>query len=85
MSDISTSSYEQINDRLKEIASLVGDDSIALDDALDLFEEAVRLGVRASALIEDDIVAHNAQLDGESEAARAGLETIDGAEDGTEE
>ena len=85
MSDISTSSYEQINDRLKEIASLVGDDSIALDDALDLFEEAVRLGVRASALIEDDIVARNAQLDGESEAARAELETMDGAEDGTEE
>ena len=52
-------SYEQVNDRLKEIVDLVSDEGIALDDALDLFEEAVKLGVQASSLLEEDIAARN--------------------------
>lgn len=83
MSDTDMSSYEEVNGRLKEIADLVADDSISLDAALDLFEEAVRLGVRASSLIEEDIATRNAQQDqlSEDDVRSSGAE--DGAEDGT--
>ena len=44
--------YEQLKGRLDEIAALVSDDAIELEDALDLYEEAVKLGLRASDIIE---------------------------------
>lgn len=52
--------FEQVNDRLKEIVSQVEDEDMPLDDALDLFEEAVKLGMQASSLLEEDIAARNA-------------------------
>lgn len=50
----SLQSYQQVNDRLKEISEEITDD-MPLDQALDLLEEAVGLGVKASSLIEADI------------------------------
>lgn len=52
-------SFESVNERLKEIIRLVGDDSIPLDEALALFEEAAALGVRASAMLEENILARD--------------------------
>lgn len=67
--------YQQVNDRLKEIVDLVSDEEIDLDAALDLLEEAVALGTRASALLEEDIIAHDAEASNE-EASHA--EAFDG-------
>lgn len=50
-------SFSEVNDRLKEIADAVADEQMPLDDALDLFEEAVGLGMRASSLLEDNLEA----------------------------
>lgn len=63
MDEKEVSSYSEINDRLKEIIAQVSDESIPLDNALDLFEEAVKLGVQASSLLEEDVVARNAATD----------------------
>ncbi len=61
MSEIDSSKYGPVNDRLKQIIEQVSDESIGLDAALDLFEEAVQLGVRASTLLEEDIVSRDEQ------------------------
>lgn len=84
MGDVDTSSYSQINDRLKQIITQVGDGSIALDDALDLFDEAVQLGVRASTLMEEDITAHDLEaVNDEADTAHATADAdTPGVEDG---
>lgn len=51
-------SFEAVKARLDEIVDAVGDNELALDDALALYEEAVGLGLRASDLLEEDIEAH---------------------------
>jgi exodeoxyribonuclease VII small subunit len=71
------STFSQVNDRLKEIVEQVSDDGMPLDDALDLFEEAVGLGMKASSLLEEDIAARDA--DDESEDTGAdGFEAVQG-------
>lgn len=47
--------FEAIKLRLEEIVTAVSDESISLDDALDLYEEAVELGMRISDVLEDGI------------------------------
>lgn len=42
----------EIRSRLEEIASQVRGDDIALDKALDLYDEAVKLGMMATELLE---------------------------------
>ena len=42
--------------RLEEIADLVGDENMPLDEALDLFEEAVSIGLDISNLLEDGLL-----------------------------
>lgn len=59
MSSSQSEGYAQVNDRLKEILRLVDDDSISLDAALDLFDEAVKLGIQASTMLEEDIVTQD--------------------------
>ena len=49
--------FEAVRKRLEEIVREVDDDDISLDDALDLYEEAVKLGLQASSLLEVGIVA----------------------------
>ena len=57
--------FEAIKTRLEEIVEAVSDESIPLDDALDLYEEAVELGMRVSDVLEDDIVVDEGALEGE--------------------
>ena len=44
--------YAEIKVRLDEIVDAVSDDAMPLDEALGLYEEAVKLGMRVSSLIE---------------------------------
>ena len=44
-------SFDEIKERLDEIVSLVSDDSLSLEEALDLYEEAVGIGLQASHII----------------------------------
>jgi exodeoxyribonuclease VII small subunit len=47
--------FGTVQARLDEIVKAVADEDIPLDDALDLYEEAVSLGMRASDLLEEGI------------------------------
>ena len=49
----SPKTFEQIKQRLDEIARIVQDDDTSLDDALNLYEEAVSLGLAASQVLDD--------------------------------
>lgn len=53
---IESSEFEAVRKRLEEIAREVDNDDMSLDDALDLYEEAVKLGLQASSLLEIGIV-----------------------------
>lgn len=44
--------FAGIRDRLEEIATQVKGDDVPLDAALDLYDEAVKLGMRATELLE---------------------------------
>ena len=48
--------FESVKTRLAEIAEEVDDESLSLDEALDLYEEAVALGLKASDLLETGVV-----------------------------
>jgi len=48
--------FESVRMRLEEIAREVDDESLSLDEALDLYEEAVKLGLQASDLLEAGII-----------------------------
>ena len=70
--------FEELKTRLDEIVEAVSDDSLPLDEALDLYEEAVSLGMRASDLLEAGIkVDEDAEERNLAEAAEA-----DGASEG---
>lgn len=65
-------SYAEVKARLDEIVEAVKNDDLPLDDALDLYEEAVTLGLRVSDMLEDDIdEAEGIDDDGESVEASA--------------
>lgn len=66
--------YEEVNDRLKEIVEAVSDETLPLDDALDLFEEAVKLGMEASTMMEQDMAERDAQAEADDKAADAAFE-----------
>jgi exodeoxyribonuclease VII small subunit len=71
MSHDDARSFEDIKTRLDEIVSLVSDDSLPLDEALDLYEEAVGIGLQASRIMEEGIAEKEAE-----QAARALLDAI---------
>ncbi len=48
-------SFESVQGRLDEIVAEVSNEDLSLDDALNLYEEAVGLGLRASDLLEEGI------------------------------
>lgn len=73
--------FESIKARLEEIANAVGDDSISLDDALDLYEEAVSLGMRVSDTIEDNIYVDDRALDALDENTASASEVADAGAD----
>ena len=45
-----------VKSRLDQIVEAVSDESISLDDALAFYEEAVKLGMKASEIMEADLV-----------------------------
>lgn len=51
--------------RLDAIVDAVNDESIPLDDALELYEEAVKLGMKASEIMEADLLG---PAEGEADA-----------------
>lgn len=64
-----TNEFEAVKTRLAEIADAVDDESLSLDEALDLYEEAVKLGLQASNLLEVGIVVEDeAEADSQDEA-----------------
>lgn len=64
--------FESVKTRLAEIADIVGDENLSLDDALDLYEEAVALGLKASDLLEIGINPS----EGEVDEVREGIEAL---------
>lgn len=52
--------FESVKHRLGEIIDAVNDESLPLEEALALYEEAVGLGLRASDLLEEGIEDHRA-------------------------
>ena len=52
MSQQNAQTFSQIRSRLDEIATQVRGDDIPLDAALDLYDEAVKLGMKATELLE---------------------------------
>jgi exodeoxyribonuclease VII small subunit len=76
--------YENFHDvktRLDEIVDAVSDDSLSLDELLPLYEEAVKLGSRASELIEQAQEDFNAAA-GEGEGAGEGTADVGAAGEG---
>lgn len=55
MSNEEQKSFEDVKTRLDEIVEVVSDEDITLDQALDLYEEAIKLGMQVSARLEEDI------------------------------
>ena len=53
MLDSNAASYDQVRDRLDEIVEAVSAPGISLDEALALYEEAVKLGLSACDLSEE--------------------------------
>ena len=53
------SEFEVVKARLEEIAQTVDDENLSLDEALDLYEEAVKLGLQASDLLAAGIVVED--------------------------
>lgn len=47
--------FSQIKERLDEIVQTVSAEDISLDDALNLYEEAVSLGMQVSSVLEENI------------------------------
>ncbi len=82
-------SFESLKSRLDEIVEAVSDDSLPLDEALTLYEEAVGLGLRASDLLEEGIDERRAAEalavedapQAETDAAAACEEAYAGADD----
>ena len=69
-----------VKSRLDAIVDAVSDDSISLDDALAYYEEAVKLGMKASEIMEADLLGPS---DGEEESPGEAA-SADSAADGGE-
>ena len=54
-----------VNDRLHEIANKVDDEKLSLDETLDLYEEAVALGMEATKTVEENVAKQFMQEDDE--------------------
>lgn len=55
-------SFGDLKSRLDEIVSLVSDSELPLDQALDLYEEAVGIGLQASRIMEEGITAQESDV-----------------------
>lgn len=57
-------SFDGSKARLEEIAQLVEDPDISLDEALALYEEAVKIGLHACDVSEEDVLAQDEAEEG---------------------
>lgn len=62
MNQQNAQTFAEIRERLDEIVRQVRDDNMPLDSALDLYDEAVKLGMKATEMLE---VADKAEQNGE--------------------
>lgn len=73
MADEQGRTFEDVHERLSEIVDEVSAEDISLDDALKLYEEAVKLGLSACDLSEQDLDAFLAtEEESESSSAEEG-------------
>ncbi len=70
-------SFDDLKARLDEIVKAISDDSLPLEEALDLYEEAVGIGLQASRVMEEGIAARDAQTPS-SDAAQEGNQSAQG-------
>ena len=70
MADEQGRTFEDVHERLSEIVDEVSAEDISLDDALKLYEEAVKLGLSACDLSEQDLDAFSG--DGRGNDGRGG-------------
>lgn len=61
MNQQNAQTFAEIRDRLDEIVRQVRDDDMPLDSALDLYDEAVKLGMKATEMLE---IADKAEQNG---------------------
>lgn len=74
--------FDQSKARLEEIADLVEDPDISLDDALALYEEAVKIGLHACDVSEEDLLMdETSEADPISDAIQDGEAVPDMRED----
>ena len=85
MADTSQTSYTDIKQRLDEIVDAVNDDTMPLDDALALYEEAVKLGLQVSTMIEEESAARVAADEAAAEAAETGDESAQAVDEASDE
>lgn len=79
-------SFEAVRDRLEQIVDEVNAEGITLDEALCLYEEAVKLGLAACDLSEQDALEAAAQLDVQPDGSPApGGEEAAAAPEGSSE
>ena len=64
--------FEAMKTRLDEIADEVSAEGISLDDALALYEEAVKLGLAACDVSEADILVPEEEVESETEGVAEG-------------
>ncbi len=76
MSD-SAQSFVDLKNRLDEIVETVADDTLPLEEVLDLYEEAVGIGLTASRIMEEGISAHDAEAEAKiDQSAAHGLDEV---------
>ena len=76
--------FEAVKERLEEIVRAVEDDEMPLDDALDLYEEAVKLGLQVSSLLESAIAVEDEPVsEGAADSADASAGASDSADSAT--
>lgn len=80
MADDKGRTFEDVQGRLNEIVEAVSDENISLDEALALYEEAVKLGLSACDLSEQDIDAYLAAQDAQAEVSEEGAAVFDSSE-----
>lgn len=68
MDETQSGGYSDLKTRLDQIVDAVSDENLPLEEALDLYEEAVGLGLQASRLMEQDIQAQDVSDEAEGEA-----------------
>ena len=79
MEQASKTAFEDLKGRLDEIVAAVSKEDLPLDEALDLYEEAVDLGLQASRIMEQGIEASSFEGEASSQPSVGACENVDAA------